>query len=458
VLDFKQPSSFSAERDWICSFIFGEILGLPLRISNETSSDYTIHHANRKLTIPDVFFSSASSNWLELESLPELPLACWSVSTSGLDVNLVDDVVPVLFGAPGFYLDEIGNGYLNLDIFGSVFFMLSRYEETVQSERDQHDRFPAIASIAQKANFLNRPIVDEYVGILFSAMTRIWPRLKRKEKQGKVLITCDVDVPYDDTLKTLPCIAKRVAGDLLKRHSWPKAFKTLNNALAQRRGNWSHDPNNTFDWIMDANEAVNSQVTFFFVSGRSSIYDVSYNLDEPFIKNLLLKIDQREHQIAMHGSYNAVCDSVQLRTENILLQQTCAQAGINQDISSNRQHYLRWDSKKTPSCLEAAGLRYDSTGSFADAPGFRYGTAHSFQMWDWGECCALKISQLPLIVMEVSAMDDLYLGLGHTGEAIDLMLTLKQRAMQFGGNFTLLWHNSNFTTEKDREFYLALIQ
>ncbi len=59
--------------------------------------------------------------------------------------------------------------------------------------------------------------------------------------------------------------------------------------------------------------------------------------------------------------------------------------------------------------------------------------------------------------MESSVIDDSYLGMGHSAEALDLMLTLKNRALQFGGDFTLLWHNSNFMTAKDREFYEALI-
>ena len=37
-----------------------------------------------------------------------------------------------------------------------------------------------------------------------------------------------------------------------------------------------------------------------------------------------------------------------------------------------------------------------------------------------------------------------YLELGYTPEALDLMLTLKHRALRYGGDFTLLWHNSYF--------------
>ena len=43
--------------------------------------------------------------------------------------------------------------------------MLSRYEELITKDRDQHNRFPATASVAFKAGFLDRPIVSEYLEI-----------------------------------------------------------------------------------------------------------------------------------------------------------------------------------------------------------------------------------------------------------------------------------------------------
>lgn len=43
-----------------------------------------------------------------------------------------------------------------------------------------HDRFPATASLAYRAGFLDRPQIDEYLEILWAAMRRLWPGLQRK--------------------------------------------------------------------------------------------------------------------------------------------------------------------------------------------------------------------------------------------------------------------------------------
>lgn len=136
---------------------------------------------------------------------------------------------------------------------------------------------------------------------------------------------------------------------------------------------------------------------------------------------------------------------------------TCRDLGIDNSVSGNRQHYLRWDARETPDHLDAAGFEYDTSGGFADRPGFRYGTSRSFPMWSWKKNAPLSIVQRPLILMEGSVIDDRYLGMGNSRESMELMLRLKRHALAYGGDFTLLWHNSSLTTPEDRAFFQELI-
>ena len=99
----------------------------------------------------------------------------------------------------------------------------------------------------------------------------------------------------------------------------------------------------------------------------------------------------------------------------------------------------------------------DGTLSYADRPGFRCGTCREYPMYDVVERRPLKLKQRPLIVMDCSVIDDRFLGLGYTDQALDLMLTLKRQALRYGGDFTLLWHNSHFNHPKDQEFYQVLV-
>ena len=59
---------------------------------------------------------------------------------------------------------------------------------------------PGAAGADLKANFLDRPIVNEYLEILWSCIHSIWPDLERKEYKAKNFITCDVDLPFNPSL------------------------------------------------------------------------------------------------------------------------------------------------------------------------------------------------------------------------------------------------------------------
>ncbi len=458
-------NTYPAERDYIFSVIFKEFLGLDYIIQRTGQADVCIseNDKKRRLIIPDGLFAIPKEPWLTQESLPKQPLEVWDPSTIGFDNDLGFSSVPVIYGFSKSGLDATSHSYnsqdirLPIDVFGSCFFMLSRYEEVVLHDRDEFDRFPANASLAYKAGFLYRPIVDEYVEILWACMKHLWPQLGRKPRQGKVFVTCDVDQPYDDSLNTPAKVVKRIAGDLLKRRNPKMALQSARNATARLRGDWSLDPYNTFDWMMDTCERTGKKIAFYFLCQNASDMDARYELSEVFIKQLLKIIHLRGHEIGMHGSYNTYQNPNQIRKERTTLLQACESLAIDQTIIGNRQHYLRWDATQTPDHLSAAGFEYDTSGSFADAPGFRYGTSRPSTMWSWQKKAPLKIKQRPLVVMDGSVIDECYLGLSYTDEALNLMLTLKRRALQFGGDFTLVWHNSHFMTAKDREYFEAII-
>jgi hypothetical protein len=78
-------------------------------------------------------------------------------------------------------------------------------------------------------------------------------------------------------------------------------------------------------------------------------------------------------------------------------------------------------------------------------------------MYDVVERKPLRLREPPLIVMECSVIDERYLRLGYTDEALDMMQRYRRTCHRLGGDFSLLWHNSHFSHPKDREFYQALV-
>lgn len=453
---FTPAGCETTELEYVLSTVFSNFLDLHWQYETTDIDFYCIRLDDQhgEIRLPNVFLMQSKG-----ASLPSQTLIRWNCRELASDIPLVNPVLPIIYGdaQPAIRLEEQCIN-LPIDIFGSAFFMLSRYEEAVLSDRDRHDRFPATASIAYKAGFLDRPIIDEYVEILWAAMKRVWPNLERKTRQGRVQVSCDVDQPFDCRVRHLRRLVRRMGGDLLVRRDIKLALTRIRDHLASRRGDFRHDPYYTFDWYLDACEKAGRRAGFYFIADHSAgTMDGCYAIDESDIIELIRHIGQRGHELGVHGSYNTYRDATQIDRERRRMIAACRKAGVDDSVSGNRQHYLRWDTRQTPDHLEAAGFAYDTTGSFADRPGFRYGTARSFPMWSWQTNAPLRIRQRPLILMECSVIANRYLGLGYTQEAMDRMLTLKQRALAHGGDFTLLWHNSHLTTAEDRAFFQELI-
>jgi hypothetical protein len=196
--------------------------------------------------------------------MPNLSLKSWIPLDDGINANLVEPSIPILFGSPGLVKNN-NHIHLNLDIFGSAFFMLSRYEELISKKRDNHDRFPAKESISYKANFLNRPIIDEYTEILWACLFKLWPDLKRKHYKSEIFLSCDVDQPFDCSVETLPKLLKVCAGDLIKRKSLIEMLKRVNRYFFNKMGNYKFDRNYTFNFYMDLCDQIGLKAAFYFI-------------------------------------------------------------------------------------------------------------------------------------------------------------------------------------------------
>ncbi len=464
MLTVKCAPTYKPEREYICRVLLSEFLGLEYILQYEERQDWQISTDDGKeLLLPDILFQTSGNKWLSHESLPDQPLACWDTRELELESpSLIDKELPVIYGNPDFHKNvsyvsdnsqtspSLPSVALPVDIFGSAFFTLSRYEEAVKKKHDVHDRFPVTTSLAYQEDFLDRPIIDEYVEILWAKIKKLWPDLQRKKRQFRMRVSCDVDQAYSSYVKSVPLTIKKIAGDLIKRKSFGMAVNSGRNTIASAQGNFSFDPNHTFDWIMDVNEAVGNKVMFNFLAGRTvPDMDGIYSLDEDRIRELMRRIHARGHEIGLHGSYGTYKSPEELSLEVNQLHKTMYEEGIYQERLGNRQHYLRWCTPETARNLEQAGIDYDTTLGYAEQPGFRCGTCLEYSMYDLIERNQLHLKQRPLIVMECSLIDDFYLGLDHSDDVLQMILKLKDRTAQFCGNFTLLWHNSSFTTTKD---------
>jgi peptidoglycan/xylan/chitin deacetylase (PgdA/CDA1 family) len=458
-----QTASFAQlERTYILTILLSEFLGLSWQhqVSNARGdTQVRLSGYEGEIFISDFFFNQMESHWLHSQSLPTLPLLMWDTRLLSPSISLVDPMVPIIYGNTN--LTSIIDGStirLPIDIFGSAFFMLTRYEEAVISHRDNHDRFPTTASLAYQAGFLHRPIIDEYVEILWAAIHQLWPGLQRRSRQPRTLVSCDVDNPYEAYTKSWKKMGRRLVRDILKRRDLSAVMQTLDNRRRTLKGDYSIDPMNTFDWMMETNEKAGNRLAFYFlVNNTVPDLDGHYSIHELRIRQLMRRIHERGHEIGLHGSYGTYRNGPQLKQESEILRGVLEEERINQPLIGVRQHYLRWSVDETPYHHNAAGLAYDTTLSYADHAGFRCGTCHEYPLYDLHQRHPLRLQERPLIIMECSVLSERYMGLGYSDMTLTLMRSYKETCHRFSGDFTLLWHNSYFGNQEARRFYRELV-
>jgi hypothetical protein len=96
--------------------------------------------------------------------------------------------------------------------------------------------------------------------------------------------------------------------------------------------------------------------------------------------------------------------------------------------------------------LETVGFKEDFTTAFAQAPGFRSGTAIPYYFYDVEKDTASELLLHPTVVMDACLITHLEL---RPEEALEKIKRLIDECKQSGGDFVSLWHNSNLTGDSN---------
>lgn len=344
----------------------------------------------------------------------------------------------------------------NFDILYSAFYILTRMEEMERTDLDKWGRFPASASHAYKNNYLHRPVVDEYAEILWFCIKKLWPGLQRKERKFEMMLTHDVDEPFEALFKPAWRMVRSFGSDIMRKHNARLAVDRAKTWFEVKQGQLERDRVYNFNRIMDIDESVGCKGAFYFIPDCSSKMSGDYRLDHPAIKGLIRHICERGHEIGYHGSFDTYMDMNKTKQEVAHLKEIATLEGASQIRWGGRQHYLRWSAPQTWRNYAEAGLDYDATLSYANVAGFRCGTCRPYTVFDAKKRKVLGIIEYPLIVMECSLLDESYMGYSYE-EAREYIIELKHKCFRYKGSFVTLWHNSRFITKNDWSLYQTVL-
>jgi peptidoglycan/xylan/chitin deacetylase (PgdA/CDA1 family) len=426
MLTIETKSEFVAEKEYCCHVLFREMLGIEYRLVWTQAPHYTIRVPDGGiLIVEDHFFQQIpDGNYLQKKYLPK---KADPFTYEGLEVR-------VLYGEPAVIqqvveaLPEIRCG---VDFFASTYFMLTRWEEYVLPDRDEHGRFPARSSTSFRFQCLDRPIVNEWADLLFLLLGQLGWRQTRPERKFCVSVSCDVDHPrlWWSTFGRF----KTLMASILRRKNPQEATYWLRHFFFR-----SDDPYDVFDEWLDIFERFGVRAQFNFLGTRVRSSDCYYPLQHPFVRETIRKIADRGHGIGFHPSYESYDQPELFQSELDSIRQVSPVP-----VRTGRQHYLRFSAPETWRVWESAGMDWDSTAGYSEIEGFRCGICHDFPVFDFIERKMLHLREKPLIAMDVT--------LAHyqrysSVEATEQLLKLRRQVEKHQGEFVLLWHNSSWNT------------
>lgn len=123
----------------------------------------------------------------------------------------------------------------------------------------------------------------------------------------------------------------------------------------------------------------------------------------------------------------------------------------NRDIGV-RMHWLYYDAH-TPSALDRAGAKYDSTVGYNDTVGYRAGTTQVYRPLG-----TTQLLEVPLHIMDTALFFPSHLGLSPR-EARERTASIIEKAVKFGGVVTVNWHDRSIAPERCwGDFYMDLLR
>lgn len=400
-LPFKQKSfilakiliksrSLSPRLAYVCDFVFYETLGWPWEYA-AASSDSEVSVAHEGVSISFVHHGVLFENGIKNQTHQQ-------------------------------YRDLIHNLDLSapietIDVFGIIFYLLSRYEEYCEDARDQHDRFVAQASCLFRGGFLEVPVVDHFLHRLKLHLSQRFDK-KAKPAERRFISTIDIDFPW------------------YRQH--------LKFPYTLRKKRFASDPYDTYDDILEWHADLNTPI-FFWLSAGSRPYDAMQRYKKHAVKEQFLRLETQGATLGIHPNYQSGFDQKSMQKSIAYFEKIA-----NRKPTLSRQHYLRLKLPLTYRLLIQENIQADYSMGFAECIGYRAGTAHDFYWYDITHETATQLRLYPLTAMDVTMKN--YMNLPPE-TALIKMQKLWENMELLGGNFILLWHNSSLSTIDDWQDY-----
>lgn len=312
------------------------------------------------------------------------------------------------------------------DVLGSVFYVISLYDDFLNEETDEHDRNIGSRSLLFKMKWLNKLVIERWSEAFISFIeTQNACSLKAKKIAFNIIPTFDIDNVYAYRLKKGWRKYMSIARDIVKYDRM--RLKERNEVLAGLK----KDPYDTFDKIEEISSR-GFEVKVFWLLGEYGTFDRNVDYDNEHHRRLINEVNDFA-TVGLHPSYKSNESLNSLKAEKSRIEEI-----LDREVTDTRQHFLKVKLPYTFLDLEKAGFTDDNSLGYADEIGFRAGIARPFMWFNLKENRVSKLKLHPISYMDGTLNEYMEL---NVDEAVKMVRMLKSEVETYGGNFVALWHN-----------------
>ena len=320
---------------------------------------------------------------------------------------------------------------MSFDVFSSSFYLVSRYEEYLSYEPDDHNRYTAGFSCLSQHDLLMEPLVNQWAFYIKNELSKIDSSLEFSSRKFEYLSTVDVDQAWKFKHKG----AKRnILGTFrdLKEGKWENFRNRWPILLGLKK-----DPfYEAFHWHKSQEIKYGIKPNYFVLVGDYGTFDKNTSYENMEFQQLIKSLDE-ENSLGIHPSYQSNIEIDRVATETNRLSDI-----LDRPISKSRQHFLMHTMPATYRLLLELGIKEDHTMGYSTHLGFRAGIAAPFYWFDLETNEQTELRLMPFCAMDITPLH--YRG-ESPSEATETIHELMLKVHEVGGLFVSLWHNESFS-------------
>lgn len=419
------------ERTYSINILFHTLLGLGENeyqiVFTDDVESYLIEHDKESIIVEDHFFIhyTAPLSYLKKDNIPA-EVGC---------LHALGQEIPMIYGEDRFIQDD-RTTIIGLDLFASIFFMLSRWEEYALGREDSmldlesgsYYQTDEDELFCVRNQLTDKAFVHEYEHLLRELFNRSGIPIEQK-RRFSVLLTHDVDK-----------LSRESRHDIvnhffqhIRRHQYKKSFKWLKKNLQILF--FAFNRYQLFSKYLEVSSRHHLTDYFMFKTCEQGEEECTYEISSKTAKRIIHKLSKTSAKIGFHPSQNTFNNDEQFEKEYTRLVDACnvkPMIGRNHRLVHNSNTILQWEGISSPVI---------SNYGYQRRIGFRCGVICPFPIFKIFSREQSKVKELPFVIMETSVKRRFK----NLDQAWPTITHIIDQGEKYHGIICLNWHVRAFT-------------